>query len=54
VSPLLRGHTRAGDGLFTRLAERDEAARAQATAWRWVCEDCDVADCEHAALRLRL
>ena len=53
VSPLLRGRTRAGDGLFTRLAERDEAARAQAAAWRWVCEDCDVADCEHAALRLR-
>lgn len=34
-------------GLFTRLAERDAAA----PAWRWVCDSCDVPDCEHALLR---
>ena len=46
VAPLLRGRSRPGSGLFTRLAERE----AQAAAWRWVCNDCDVPDCEHALL----
>ncbi len=34
-------------GLFSRLAARDAAM----PAWQWVCEKCDVPDCEHAALR---
>ncbi|MES2958020.1 MAG: ATP-binding protein [Pseudomonadota bacterium] len=33
--------------LFTGLAERDAAQ----PAWRWVCDKCDVPECEHAALR---
>jgi len=46
VAPLLRGRSRPGSGLFSRLAQRE----AQAAAWRWVCNDCDVPDCEHALL----
>ena len=30
-------------GLFSRLAQRD----AQPAARRWMCNDCDVPDCEH-------
>jgi nicotinamide riboside kinase len=48
VSPLLTTLAPPSAGLFTRLAERD----ASAPAWRWVCDKCDVPDCEHAALRL--
>ncbi len=44
VTPLLVRRAAPGSGLFTRLAERDRAQQA----WRWVCERCDVADCEHA------
>jgi nicotinamide riboside kinase len=47
VTPLLRDRLPAGSGLFSRLAGRE----AQAAAWRWVCGDCDVADCEHALMR---
>ena len=43
VAPLLRARATAGSGLFTRLAERD----AGQPAWQWVCEKCDVPDCEH-------
>ena len=58
VAPLLRAHGRAGaaggvaggasSGLFSRLAHRD----AQAAAMRWLCNDCDVPDCEHRLLNL--
>jgi nicotinamide riboside kinase len=48
ASPLLARRAPADAGLFTRLAEREAAM----PAWRWVCETCDVPDCEHAALRL--
>ena len=34
-------------GLFGRLAARDAAM----PVWQWVCETCDVPDCEHAALQ---
>ena len=44
VTPLLRRHAAPGSGLLTRLAQRDAAQ----PAWHWVCEKCDVADCEHA------
>ena len=53
VVPLLRKRPQPGTGLFTRLAERDAASLAEAAAWRWVCETCDDADCEHAAFRQR-
>lgn len=49
VTPLLRERAGAGSGLFTRLAAR-EAAQPR---WQWVCETCDVPDCEHALQRLR-
>ena len=48
VAPLLRDRPQPGTGLFTRLADRDAAQ----PAWQWACENCDVADCEHALLRL--
>lgn len=47
VAPLLRGQVGAGSGLFTRLAAREAAQ----PAWQWVCEKCDMPDCEHAALK---
>ena len=46
VSPLLATLAPAGAGLFTRLAARDAAM----PRWQWVCEKCDVPECEHAAL----
>lgn len=51
VSPLLRTLPQPRDGLFSRLAAREAALQAEAAAWRWVCDSCDVPDCEHAALR---
>jgi nicotinamide riboside kinase len=48
ITPLLTTLAAPSAGLFTRLAARDAAM----PAWRWVCEKCDVPDCEHAALRL--
>jgi nicotinamide riboside kinase len=50
VAPLLRGRAAPRDGLFTRLQQRNAAA----PAWTWVCEKCDVPECEHAALRNKL
>jgi len=47
ATPLLATLAPANAGLFTRLAERDAAM----PAWRWVCETCDVPDCEHALMR---
>jgi nicotinamide riboside kinase len=43
VTPLLGRIAAPGSGLFTRLAQRD----ATQLAWQWVCEKCDVPDCEH-------
>jgi len=43
VVPLLRARAAPGSGLFTRLAARDAAQ----PAWQWVCDKCDVPDCEH-------
>jgi nicotinamide riboside kinase len=48
VAPRLRALAAPRAGLFTRLAER-EAAMPE---WTWVCETCDVPECEHA-LKLR-
>lgn len=47
VAPLLRARAAPGSGVFTRLAERDAAA----PAWRWVCDKCDLPDCEHRLRR---
>ena len=47
ATPLLATLAPAHAGLFTHLAERDAAM----PAWRWICESCDVPDCEHAMLR---
>lgn len=43
VTPLLSRRAAPGGGLFTRLAQRQAAQ----PAWQWVCEKCDVPDCEH-------
>jgi nicotinamide riboside kinase len=43
VTPLLSRRASPSSGLLTRLAQRNEAQ----PAWRWVCEKCDVPDCEH-------
>ena len=47
ATPLLARLAPPQSGLFTRLAERDAAM----PAWRWVCEKCDMPDCEHALMR---
>lgn len=49
VAPCLRQAGTPAAGLLSRLAERDAAQ----PAWRWVCENCDSPDCEHASLRQR-
>jgi nicotinamide riboside kinase len=49
LTPVLRQQAAPGAGLFTRLAEREAAE----PAWTWVCETCDVPECEHALLRGR-
>jgi nicotinamide riboside kinase len=49
ASPLLMRLAPTDSGLFTRLARREAAA----PAWQWVCDSCDVPECEHA-LRRRL
>ena len=43
VTPMLGRIAAQGSGLFTRLAARNAAQ----PAWQWVCEKCDVPDCEH-------
>lgn len=48
AAPRLRERAPAGSGLFTRLAAREAAQ----PAWHWVCETCDVPDCEHLLRRL--
>jgi nicotinamide riboside kinase len=49
ITPLLLHRHVAGEGLFTRLREREAAL----PAWQWVCDTCDVPGCEHATLRQR-
>jgi nicotinamide riboside kinase len=50
VSPLLRQRQAPKRGLFTRLDQRD----AEAPDWPWICETCDVPECEHAMKNRRL
>ena len=47
ATPLLARRAAPGAGLFSRLAARE----AVQPAWQWVCDKCDVPDCEHVALR---
>ena len=47
VAPCLRDRPAPRAGLFTRLVRRN----AGAPAWPWVCEHCDVPECEHASRR---
>jgi nicotinamide riboside kinase len=49
VAPLLRSASNPKPGLFTRLAERE----AGEPDWPWVCETCDVPECEHLLMRRR-
>jgi nicotinamide riboside kinase len=49
VTPLLGRRAVQGSGLFTRLAARNAAQ----PAWQWVCEKCDVPDCEHRLRNVR-
>lgn len=44
VAPLIRQRDTPRRGLLTRLEQRE----AEAKAWTWVCDKCDVPDCEHA------
>ena len=44
VAPLLRARETPRGGLLTRLSRRNAAA----PQWQWVCEKCDVPECEHA------
>jgi nicotinamide riboside kinase len=47
VTPLLGRRAASHSGLFTRLAQRQAAQ----PAWQWICEKCDVPDCEHQLRR---
>jgi len=38
-----------GTGLFSRLQARQDAL----PEWRWACDNCDVPECEHLAMRRR-
>jgi len=46
ITALLAGRALPKSGLFTRL----ESRQAALPEWRWAC-DCDVPECEHAALK---
>ncbi|SEL60709.1 Nicotinamide riboside kinase [Roseateles sp. YR242] len=48
LGPLLRAHVAPGDGLFSRLMQRDDSLGGE-----WHCEHCDDAACEHASRRQR-
>lgn len=50
VSPLLRQRQAPRRGLLTRLEQRD----AEAPEWPWVCEFCDLPECEHATRHRKL
>ncbi|MFO1340775.1 MAG: hypothetical protein U1F53_21570 [Burkholderiaceae bacterium] len=49
VAPCSRSPALLPPACFSCLAERD----AVQPAWRWVCENCDLPDREHASLRQR-
>ena len=45
LTPLLLKRVPPRNGLFSRLQAREAAQ----PVWRWVCEKCDVPECEHAS-----
>ncbi|MCV2371257.1 ATP-binding protein [Roseateles oligotrophus] len=47
ITPLLKARPMPRAGLFSRLADRQDAL----PEWRWACENCDVPECEHQDLR---
>ena len=47
VTPLLLRQPAPKSGLFSRLQAREAAQ----PAWGWLCDQCDVPECEHASLR---
>ncbi len=47
LAPLLRTRAPSGSGLFTRLAERNAGPQGSP----WICTECDVPACEHAAFK---
>lgn len=47
VAPLLRSRPAPRPGFFRRLTRRDSAE----PEWTWVCDTCDVPECEHATMR---
>lgn len=49
VAPLLRGRGAPRGGLFTRLQQRNASSAGRI----WVCETCDVPECEHASMARR-
>lgn len=49
VAPVLRGRGPPRAGLFTRLQQRNASPAGRI----WVCETCDVPECEHASLGSR-
>jgi hypothetical protein len=46
ITPLLLKRAAPRAGLLTRLNQR----QASFPERRWICEDCDVPECEHASL----
>lgn len=48
ITPLLKGKPSPKQGLFSRLCDRQDAL----PEWVFACENCDVPECEHQALRL--
>jgi hypothetical protein len=46
---LLRGRRSPRAGLFTRLQQRNASPAGRS----WVCENCDVPECEHVSMKRR-
>jgi nicotinamide riboside kinase len=49
VAPLLRARALPRAGLFTRLQQRNASPAGR----NWVCQQCDVPECEHASMPRR-
>jgi nicotinamide riboside kinase len=47
VAPLLRARGLPRAGLFTRLQQRNASPAGRS----WVCQECDVPECEHASMQ---
>ncbi len=47
ITPLLKHKASPKRGLFSRLSDRQDAL----PKWAWVCDNCDVPECEHQDMR---